>query len=535
MHGRRLFLAVSRAACGHAPAALRGLVVCATVALVTAARPAAARPPPPAGREARAPRHRPRPSSGRAPLAAAPAPKADDRPGPPLRAPSFPVERSTLDNGLRVVLAPDHSRPLVALALTYDAGSRHEERGQAGLAALGARLFETAGSANLDAGERGALVAARGGSSRAWAEPDALRSLTLLPAGELPLGLWLEAERLRPARLSNESFEAARAFLLAADPARSGDPFALAEVRLRELAFQTLWPYEHPPQGSASSLETMPPSMVRSFYEGHLTPDNATLALVGDFEPDHAMQLVHRFFDLLPKGARAPASPVPALPEQSSPRAAVVEDARAAGAGLVYGWALPPAHGDEHDALRVAAAVLAGGDEGRLAQRLVRERGAASEVRASFAGHRGPDLLTLRVRLVEGQRRGEIEPLIEAELATLGRAGPSAAELERARAGLEASLYAELGSLEGRARRLGEYELFYGDARALLQDARRLGAVTAENVRAAVARHLTPLRRTLVEVRPAADAPPKAAPPGPAPAPAAPRHGPPRLRPPRRR
>ncbi len=486
---------------------------------------------------AKAPRPRARPPAARGPApAAAPPRAADDRPGPPLRAPSFPVERLTLDNGLRVVLSPDHSRPLVALALTYDAGSRHEERGQAGLAALAARLYESAGSANLDPGERGALVAARGGSARAWAEPDALRSLALLPAGELPLGLWLEAERLRPPRVANEAFEAARAALLAADPARSGDPFAQAEVRLRELAFQTLWPYEHPPQGSASSLETMPPAMVRSFYETRIVPDGATLALVGDFEPDHATQLVHRFFDLAPKGARAPAAPPPALPEQSSPRAAVVEDGRAAGSGLVYGWALPPARGDEHDALRVAAAVLAG-DDGRLAQKLVRERGAASEVRAWFAGHRGPDLLALRVRLVEGQRRGEVEPLVEAELAALGRAGPSAAELERARAGLEASLYAELGSFEGRARLLGEHELYDGDARSVLQTARRLGAVTAEGVRAAVARHLTPLRRTLVEVRPAAPPdPPKAAAPAPV-RPGAPRLGPPRLPPrhPRRR
>ncbi|HEU4411431.1 MAG TPA: pitrilysin family protein [Polyangiaceae bacterium] len=511
------------------------------LALALAAGGASAAPPPASARpgpSARAPRPRPRPPSGRAP-AGPPAPRpADDRPGAPLRAPSFPVERATLDNGLRVVFSPDHSRPLVALALTYDAGSRHEERGQAGLAALAARLFETAGSANLDPGERGALVAARGGSTRAWAEPDALRSLSVLPAGELPLGLWLEAERLRPPRLTNEAFEAARALLLAGDPARSGDPFAQAEVRARELAFQTLWPYEHPPQGAAASLETMPAAMVRSFYEQHLTPDGATLALVGDFEPDHAMQLVHRFFDLAPKGSKAPAAPPPAPPEQSSPRAAVLEDARAASTGLVYGWALPPPRSDEHDALRLAAAMLAG-DEGRLAQRLVRERGAVSELSARFAGHRGPDLFTLRVRLVEGQRRGEVEPVVDAELAALGRAGPSAAELERARAGLEASLYAELGSFEGRARRLGEYELYYGDARALLQEGRRLGAVSAEGVRAAVARHLSPLRRTLVEVRPAADAPPKAAPPpGASPGPAArpPARGPARpARPPRRR
>jgi zinc protease len=497
------------------------------------ARPAASAP----GATARAPRHRSKPASGHAPAPPPPKP-ADDKPGPPLRAPSFAVERSTLDNGLRVVLSPDHSRPLVAIAVTYDAGSRYEERGQAGLAALSARLFEAAGSPNLDPDERGALVAARGGATRAWAEPDALRSVSLLPAGDLPLGLWLEAERLRPPRLANETFEAARAFLLAADPARSGDPFALADVRARELAFQTLWPYEHPPEGSASSLETMPPAMVRSFYETRVTPDNATLALVGDFEPDHAMQLVHRFFDLAPKGSKAAPAPAPAAPEQSSPRAAVIEDARAASAGLVYAWAVPPAHSDEHDALRLAASILAG-DEGRLAQKLGRERGAVSELGARFAGHRGPDLFTLRVRLVEGKRRGEVEPTVETELGALGRTGPTPAELERARARLETSLYAELGSFEGRARLLGEHELYYGDARSLLQEARRLGAVTAEGVRAAVAHHLTPLRRTLVEVRPAADAPPpKAAPPQAAPA------GPPRLpsrnhgrpnRPPRRR
>jgi zinc protease len=169
---------------------------------------------------------------------------------------------------------------------------------------------------------------------------------------------------------------------------------------------------------------------------------------------------------------------------------------------VFYGWAIPPGRAPDHYALEFAADVLAGGESSRLHQTLVRERGLALSVSANTGRRRGPDLFQIDAIAASGAKPAEVEKAIEAEIQALGTRGPSDAELAKSRRRAGAKFVLELQSNLGRARWLGEYELYYGDARLLSAELARYLAVGKDDIKRVVAQYLGPTKRTLVEARP---------------------------------
>ena len=226
----------------------------------------------------------------------------------------------------------------MAIAVVYDAGARDEERGQSGLSRLDERLmFE--GSRNVLAGDHARLIAGRGGVVDAASGPDRATFTEALPAGDLALGLWLEADRMRGLAPTQTGFDALRRTLQEEHRARvSGVAYQAGRVRLEELVYQGYWPYEH----AALDLDGAELAWVEAFRASHYGPGSAVLSIAGDVDADAAMAMVHRYFDDVPRGAPAPGA-FPALPEQTSQRTAVIEDGHARTPGLFYGWAIPPA------------------------------------------------------------------------------------------------------------------------------------------------------------------------------------------------
>ncbi|AUX37903.1 MULTISPECIES: pitrilysin family protein [Sorangium] len=474
--------------------------------------PAAAAKPAhkPAPAAAARPAHKPAPAAARPPRAAAASPKGAA--APPSEAPielAIPVERATLQNGLRVVMSPDKSSPTVAVAVTYDAGSRDEPNGRSGVARLVMGLMAR-GSRNVADGEHLRLVAERGGELHAETEVDRTTYAETLPANELALALWLEADRMRSLDLSAQSFEAQRRDAQERRGAILGAAYGQGATRLRELVFQGYWPHEHPALGGADDLAGAELSWARDFHAAHYGPNRAVLAIAGGFDAGEAMELVHRYFDGIPAVSAAPFKDVP-FPEQTSQRTGVVRDAAARAPAILYGWAVPPLEHPDHPALSLAAFLLGGGESSRLEALLVGDKAAAQSVRVAMDRHRGPDLFSIDVRLAEGARVGDVEKLIEGEIRTLATAGPPAAELSRARRQLQSAFVSGLAGASARARALAEHELLFGDASRLNGELARYFAVTREDVQRAVRDHLGPTRRTIVETYPPAM--PGAAPP----------------------
>ena len=428
-------------------------------------------------------------------------PKAGDAPADL----SLAIQRVTLDNGLRVVLNVDRTSPSVAVAVTYNVGSRNEQRGRSGFAHLFEHMMFQ-GSKNAPRGEHLRLISGHGGILDGNTTPDRTSYFESVPANELALALWLEADRMKSLDVSAESFETQRRVVQ--EEYRQGvsnAAYAQSAIRLEELVFQGYWPYEHNTIGSMADLDGARFEWARDFFAAHYGPDTAVLTVSGDFQAEEALALVRKYFDGVPRIGAAELGDTP-FPEQTSQRTAVVKDDSARAPGVLYGWPTPPmAHADRH-ALEIAALLLGDGETSRLRQLLVRDRALAQGVSAALEVRRGPGLFTIDARLTADARVGDVERLIEGEIRALSTRGPSDAELARARRRARAAFVFGLQRNVARALSLSEYELFLGDARRINGELGRYLAVTKQDVQRVAREHLGPLRRTIVETYPS-DAP----------------------------
>jgi zinc protease len=438
--------------------------------------------------------------------AAATPPKAGTKPGelsPPLEAVALDLRQAKLENGLRVVMNPDHSSPTVAVSVTYDVGSRNETPGRSGFAHLFEHMMFQ-GSRNVPKGEFFKLVSEHGGVLNGTTSSDRTNYFEVLPSNQLKLALWLEADRMKGLDVTPENFENQRRVVQEEYRMRvSNAAYVRAQMRLDEVVFRGYWPYQHPTIGSMQDLEQAEFAWVKAFHANYYVPNRAVLAIAGDFEPDAAMDLVLRYFADA-RAQPAPAYEPPPAADQTAPRREVIEDPHAQLPAFYYGWMGPPARAPDHYALELAIAVLTDGESSRLYQKLVRDRAWAQDVTGWVSGHRGPDLIALEVQFHSLDRLDELQRLVEGELLALGRLGPSRAEMLKAQARIQAGFVFGLQSNLQRATQVGQFELFWGDARLLNSELERYLAVTPGDVARVVKRYLVPERRTSIENHPLA-------------------------------
>ena len=415
--------------------------------------------------------------------------------------PKLDVKRARLENGLRVVMLVDHTSPTVAVDVVYDVGARNEERGRSGFAHLFEHMMFQ-GSANVARGEHFKLVSSHGGTVDGTTTEDRTSYFETLPSSELALGLWLEADRMKSLDVSRANFENQRAVVKEEVRMRvENAAYAPAGIRLQELAYQGHWPYEHSALGTMRDLDAAELSWVREFHARHYGPNVAVLSIAGDFEEAEALGMVRRYFG----NARPVPTTMPeidAVPAQTAPRHALVEDAHAKLPALMLGWVVPKDGDPEHYALTLAGMLLADGESSRLHRALVRERLLAVSVQAEPEGRRGPDLFGVVVKLASGARTSDVQRVIDTQLAEVARSGPTEAELAKLRARVQARFLFGLQTNIARAQTLAELELYRGHASLLDGELARFLAVTKDDVKRVVAKYLVTNRRSSVEVKP---------------------------------
>lgn len=427
----------------------------------------------------------------------------------------FDVKRTKLDNGLRVVMLVDHTSPTVAVDVVYDVGGRNEERGRSGFAHLFEHMMFQ-GSANVPRGEHFRLVTSHGGMLNGTTSEDRTNYFEMLPSSELGLAIFLEADRMKSLDVSQKNFENQRAVVKEEYRMRvENAAYVPAEIRLQELVYQGYWPYEHSAIGTMRDLDAAQLDWVRAFHAAYYAPNNAVLSIAGDFEEGEAMALVRRYFGDA-KPASVPKLELPPIPEQTAPRAAVVEDTHAKLPAVFAGWIIPPSHEPDHYALALVAMLLGDGESSRLHRALVRERSLAIEVDAEPNGLRGPDMFQVVVKLASGASVPAVTKLLETQIADVARLGPSEADMTKLKNRIRARFLLGLQSNFARAQRLAELEVYRGDASLLNGELDRYLAVTPEDMKRVTTKYLTTSRRTLVEVKPGLreSAPPPAAPQG---------------------
>jgi zinc protease len=414
----------------------------------------------------------------------------------------FPLQKARLDNGLRVVMSPDPSSPNVAVCVTYDVGARNEEPGRTGFAHLFEHMMFQ-GSRNVEKGDHFTLITARGGTLNGTTSSDRTNYFQVLPPNELPLALWLEADRMKWLAVTPENLENQRAVVQEEYRMRvSNNAYAEGHIKLGELVFQGYFPYAHDAIGHMEDLDAARFEWVREFHERYYAPNNAVLSIVGDFEPDAAMRLIRDYFgDARPQPDIPPYAPPP-FPEQTASRTADVQDANARTPGLYFGWAIPPYRDPEHYAVELVALLLGDGESSRLHQKLVRRDSVARSAAAWTRDHRGPDALAIQVLLTERAPLGKVEALVQREIDALAQKGPTPQEMMKAKNRIRSHFVFGLQSTTRRAAELGEFELYYGDARLLGRELEHYLAVTPEQVQSAARKYLTAARRSTVRVHP---------------------------------
>jgi zinc protease len=410
-----------------------------------------------------------------------------------------------LKNGLRVILSEDHSAPTYSIDVTYNTGSRDERKGRTGFAHLFEHMMYQ-GSENIGKGEHFFLIDVNGGSMNGTTNEDRTTYFETLPANQLDLGLFMEADRMRSlvinqANLDNQRNAVQEERRLGVDNSPYGKTFEV----ITETAYDNFG-YKHSTIGSMDDLNAATVQDVADFFRTYYAPNNAVLTLVGDFKTDEALAKVKKYFEAIPS---QPAPPVPDMtePEQKAERRATVEDgfARIPRIDIVY--KMPAGDSPDYYALNLLGRILGSGNSSRLYQKLVKEQEIVTGVFAAAQEKRGPSLFQIAALAPPGKNLADVEKLIYAELERVKNEPVADWELEKVKMTTRRQRAQGLQSTLGRAISLGQYALFYGNANLINEAEDKYNRVTKEDIQRVARTYLKDTSRTVITTVPKPRAP----------------------------
>lgn len=353
------------------------------------------------------------------------------------QAPASPgPERFRLENGLDVILLPDRATQVVAVEVWYEAGSRHDPRGQAGLA----RLFEQlmfAGSPNVPRGGHARIVEDAGGRLVAEVDEEVARFGQVLPSSRLSLGLWLEAERMRGVAVNDSLFAAiipSRLGQLAGEVER--EPYRNALVQGIAGVYDSTScaaPYIRPPAETIAGTAALRPADAAAFFAARYRPSNARLVVAGDFDPAAARALVTEYFGGIPAAPAPPASPcTEAAPGRTGRVERIERAADQPAAGLFL--PLPPHDHADTPALELIEIILARGRFARIPQAMAAGDPVALGWQAGTLGlRRAPGVFGFFGVAGPGVSADSLAAFFAAQARWVASGGPTEADLARAK------------------------------------------------------------------------------------------------------
>jgi len=425
-----------------------------------------------------------------------------------LHKPLIPITQDfTLDNGLRVILSEDHCAPVAALALVYDVGARNERKGRSGFAHLFEHMmFE--GSENVAKTEHFKYIESAGGTLNASTHADFTNYFEKMPSNQLELALWLESDRMRSLKVTPENFE--NQLQTVKEEKRSSidnQPYAPAELKLDELAFDN-WANAHPVIGDFQDLDNSSIEDVRQFFRTYYAPNNAVMAIVGDFDSTAVHKMVEKYFATIPRQPK-PETPQVSEPAQKAAKYLKVEDQHAQMPGFWLSFKAPGKRDPDYYALNLLQNVLSAGDSSRLYQRMVKGDQIALTASAGYEERRGPSVFETFVLYKPGTTADQAREVLWSEINKLKKDPVSQEELEKAKNQILRSLFASNTSTSlqrslGRAEMLAEYASFFGNPSLLDQDVDAYLNVTAADIQRVAGVIFTKENSTVVDVVPAA-------------------------------
>jgi zinc protease len=415
-----------------------------------------------------------------------PAVAADLPPAKPLVVPVLPYEKYTLPNGLEVILYENHKLPLVAVDLWYHVGPVNEKAGRTGFAHLFEHMmFE--GSEHVGEKAHFKYLEGAGASDiNGTTNFDRTNYFETLPSNQLELGLWLESDRmgflletLDRAKLTNQ-----RDVVRNERRQGEGTPYNLADEEVGHLLFPKTHPYYGNVIGSHADIEAARLNDVRDFFQHYYTPNNASIAIAGDFDRAQVKAMVNKYFAPIPRGPEVEKPVVVTPPIESERRATVTDTVQLPRVSIA--WLSPEAFKPGDAEADFFMEVLGGGKTSRLYRKLVYEQQIAQSVKCENNSLTVTSVAECDVTARPGVKPEDLEAAIDKEITSLRGQGPTQAELDGARTkfltqkigGLQ-----RLGGFGGVADMMDRYNQYLGDPGYLPKDIARYQAVTTGSVR----------------------------------------------------
>ena len=420
--------------------------------------------------------------------------------------PRVDFKETTLKNGLRVITVEDHSAPVVAVSITYNVGSRNERQGRTGFAHLFEHMMFK-GSENVGSGEHFMLVFNNGGNMNGTTNEDRTNYFEILPANQLDLGLFLEADRMKSLAITKDNLDNQRNAVQ--EERRLGvdnQPYGKSGELQQELLYDN-FAYKHSVIGSMDDLNAATVEDVAAFFKMYYAPNNAVLVLVGDFKTPEALAKIRTNFESIPRQPDPPAVDM-AEPQQKAERRASVDDMLARAPRVDLAYKAVPGNTADFYALQVLAAVLQSGQSSRLYQKMVKEKEMVTGVGGFMDEKRGVGAFYTNATLRPGVKTEDIEATIYAEIERLKKEPIADWELQKAKNTTRRNLINGLQSSLSRAIQIGQYTTYYNEPNLINERLNKVAAVTKEDVQRVANKYLVDTNRTVVITMPKAKAKP---------------------------
>jgi zinc protease len=409
---------------------------------------------------------------------------------PQTKMPRMNYRERTLANGLRVLSVVDKSSPTVAINVWYHVGSKDDPDQRSGFAHLFEHIMFKS-TKNMKAEMMDRLTEDVGGNNNAFTADDVTVYYEVVPANYLETLLWAEAERLSGLTVDEESFHSERAVV--EEEFRQSvlaPPYGKFFYVLDQKSFNT-HPYKRPGIGSIEDLDAATVENVIKFHETYYRPDNATLVVVGDFDPKQLDGWVDKYFASIPK----PNLPLPRVNVTEPPRTGEKRfteygsNVPLPGVGITY--LAPSEKSEDAAALTIAEIVLSRGRSSRLYQALVYQQQVAQSANANADLREDAGLFNLTAIIAAGKKPEDAESSLRAEIKKLQDAPVSAAELEKAKTQIVTTQLRQRETSLGKSQALGRAAVLLADPNRVNTELDRLQAVTAADVQRVAKKYFT--------------------------------------------
>ncbi len=407
----------------------------------------------------------------------------------------------TLKNGLKVILMEDHSVPVVSRWTFYRVGGQNERPGITGISHFIEHMMFN-GAAKYGPKEFDRILESNGGYSNAFTSEDMTAYYEDFASDVLELCIDLDSDRMKsltldPKFVVSEMGVVKEERRLSVDNSVEG---AMYE-ELGALAYKA-HPYGWPVIGWMSDLEKITRDDAVNYWKTYYAPNNAILIVVGDFDTKKALELVHKYYDSVP--SQAPPERVRTVePEQPGERRAEVRKP-AEMPQILVGYHIPEVTSNDIYALDILQYVLSEGESARLYKKLVRDLGIAVYAGANASWNIAPALFTFDVKVRPDKTAVECETALYGILADVAKNGVTPAELAKAQNQVSANFYRSMQTVNGKARKIGTYEIYFGDFNEILKVRDRYRAVTADDVKRVANTYFAPKNRSVVTLVPEA-------------------------------